>query len=262
MRLDDQVENRLATFNLKLPGVTIRHLLTHTSGIPNYSDIIGDRERASNLTAREVVATFAGKPLEFAPGEAQRRSTSNYFLLGLIIEQITGVRSADHLDRAVRTAGFRKTVYCDSRRVIKRRARGYVRSGTGIENAPHLESSVIVAAGALCSTAGDLAGWIRALVRGEVIPAEQVREMTTPLRIRGQLQEYGAGLEMDRLDDHPRIHHEGAVDGFIVEVAYYPQRDLSVAVLANVVPAGRQNRNADVLAVADALARAVLTAPR
>lgn len=261
LRLDDPVAIRLPTFSLQAKGVTIGHLLTHTSGIPNYSDMIGPRERAVDLTPREVVERFADKPLEFPPATMQRTSSSNYFLLGLIIEQVTKLTYREYIERELRAAGFHDTVYCDRRRLIERRARGYERGEQGFENARYIEMNASFAAGALCSTVSDLVNWSRALMKGGIIPIEQVREMTTPVRINDQVQAYGAGLELDQLDGHSRIHHEGAVDGFSGEVAHYPELDLTIAVLTNVVPT-RGNRAADVESVGSELARAVFKARR
>jgi CubicO group peptidase (beta-lactamase class C family) len=193
LSLDDRVPSRLPKISLKAQGVTIRHLLTQTSGIPNYSDMIGPRERAVDLTPKEVVSLFADKPLEFMPGTAQSRSSSNYFLLGLIIEQVTGMTYAEYVEHELRTAGFQRTVYCDSRPLIERRARGYERDVNGIRNAPHIEMVATFAAGALCSTAGDLVNWVSALMSGSIIPKGQVRQMTAPVQINGRVQPYAAG---------------------------------------------------------------------
>ena len=262
LKLDDSVTARLPMFALQAPGVTLRHLLTHTSDIPNYSDLIGPRDRAVDLTPQELVSRFANKPLEFVPGAAQRRSSSNYFLLELVIEQVTGMTCGEYLERELRAASLDHTVYCDSRRLVEHRARGYERDATGIRNAPHIEMNAAFAAGALCSTVGDLVNWARALLNGAFIPEHSVREMTTPVRIDGQLQPYGAGLDVDQLDGHRRIRHGGALDGFASELAHYPDLNLTIAVLTNVVPAGRQNRDVDVEFIAEALARAVFESHR
>jgi len=260
--LDDQVATRLPMLSLKAQGVTLRHLLTHTSGISNYSDLIGPRERAVDLTPRELVSLFADKPLDFVPGTAQRRSNSDYFLLGLVIEQVTGMTYGEYIERELRAAGFQHTIYCDSRRLIERRARGYERGVNGIRNAPHIEMGATFAAGALCSTVGDLVNWVPALMSGAIIQKDQVRQMTTPVRINGRVQPYAAGLDVDEFDGHSRIRHLGALDGFASEVTHYPDLDLTIAVLTNVVPSGRQNRNVDVEVVAEDLARAVFMAVR
>lgn len=262
LRLDDDVRRLLPTFALPPNGITLRHLLTHTAGIPNYSDMIGPRERAVELTPQEVVARFADKPLEFAPGDGQRSSSSNYFLLGLIIEQVVGKAYGEHIEREVREVGLRSTLYCDRRRIIERRARGYERGSNSVANAPHMEMTAAFAAGGLCSTVGDLVNWFDALLHGRVIPPDLVHEMTTPVRVAGRAQQYGAGLAVDQLDGHVRIHHLGAVDGFAGQVVHYPERALTIAVLTNVVPAGRAARAADVEETANELARVILSARR
>jgi len=262
LRLDDPVASLLPMLSLKAQGVTLRHLLNHTSGIPDYSGLIGPRDRAVELTPQELVALFANKPLEFVPGDAQRRSSSNHFLLGLVIERVTGMTYSEYIEHELRAAGLNDTVYCDSRRLIEHRARGYERAATGVVNAPHIEMNTSFSAGGLCSTAGDLADWARALMNGTIIPLDYIREMTTPMRIGGQVQAYAAGLDVDQLDGHRRFRHEGALDGFAGELAHYPDLDLTIAALANVVPAGRQNRQADVDAVSDEIARAVFNARR
>ena len=262
LNLDDLVASRLPKISLNVQDVTLRHLLTHTSGIPNYSDIIGPRERAVDLTPLELVSVFADKRLEFVPGTAQSRSSSNYFLLGLVIEQVTGMMYGEYLERELRTAGFQHTVYCDSRRLIDGRARGYERDVNVIRNAPHIEMGATFAAGALCSTVGDLVNWVPALMSGAIIPKDQVRQMTAPVRINGRVQPYAAGLDVDEFDGHGRIRHLGALDGFAANVVHYPDLDVTIAVLTNVVPAGRQNRDVDVEAIAEELARAVFKVHR
>ena len=132
----------------------------------------------------------------------------------------------------------------------------------GIRNAPHIEMGATFAAGALCSTVGDLVNWVSALMSGAIIPKDQVRQMTAPVRINGREQPYAAGLDVDEFDGHSRIRHLGALDGFAADVAHYPDLDLTIAVLTNVVPAGRQNRDVDVKVVAEDLARAVFKMAR
>ena len=132
----------------------------------------------------------------------------------------------------------------------------------GVENTQHMEMNSAFAAGGMCSTVGDLVSWLHTLMHGRVISQEQVREMTTPARVRGQAQQDGAGLAIDVLDGYTRIYRLGAINGFSGQLAHYPERDLTIAVLTNVVPAGRSDRAAAVTDTGNELARAVLNSLR
>ncbi|MGI8548398.1 MAG: serine hydrolase domain-containing protein [Gemmatimonadaceae bacterium] len=244
VHLDDSV----ATYLTRLPEpwrrVTVRQLLNHTSGIPNYTDI-GEswvRRWGEDMPPDTLVALTAHRPMDFAPGTRWKYDNTGYVLLGMLIEKVSGRPYAAYLDSTLfRPLGLTGTSYCYAAPIIPHRAQGYARSGHTYVNAPYLNMSQPFSAGALCSTVGDLARWNRALATGQVVTTASYRQMTTPEGAAAR-DHYGFGLVQDTLGGHAIIAHGGGINGFISYNAYLPDDSLSVTVLANAAPS-----NPDVL---------------
>jgi CubicO group peptidase (beta-lactamase class C family) len=239
--------------------VTVHHLLTHTSGIKSYTSL-GPRfwNEASrlDLTDSQMVALFRNEPFDFAPGERYLYNNSAYYLLGIVLEKASGRSYRRYLrERLLDPLGLRATSYCDERPIVPNRAQGYeVRDGE-LVNDDAISMNTPGAAGAMCSTVLDLLAWRRALFSHKVVNPESLQRMTTPATLNdGKATGYGYGLGTGVLDGHKTILHGGGINGFISQLAYYPDDDLSVVVLGNLgaAPSGR---------VAQLLARVVLGLP-
>lgn len=211
-------------------AITIEQLLTHTSGIPDYTTndwvIAGQRP----LTHAQVLARFATKPLEFTPGSKWSYSNANYYLLGMVIEKVTGETYGDAVKtRVLQPAGMTHSGPCDSPQL----AHGYAHAVGEIDAIP-FDNGPPFAAGALCSTALDLVTWQRALEHGKVItPASLEKMRTEKLLADGSPSGYGYGVFISDLAGHHRIEHAGGINGFVSELARYPADDLTIVVLAN-----------------------------
>ncbi|MEM8930214.1 MAG: serine hydrolase domain-containing protein [Acidobacteriota bacterium] len=250
LALQDPVSAHVPIFDQGPAPITLHQLLTHTSGLRNYSRFIGDRNRLP-LTREDVVAMFEDEDLDFRPGRDWAYSNSGYFLLGLAIEHVSGLTYGEYVEKALaKPAGLHDTLYCDNARLIEHRARGYVSRKGRFQNAKAIEMHAPFAAGALCSTVLDLVQWARALFGGSIVSPIRLREMTTPVEIRGRAREYGYGVVIDDLDGHRRFQHGGSISGFSAYLCHYPDSNLSIAVLAN-------TGGVDAEGLADELARAV-----
>lgn len=235
--LEGTVGDYLPEYEGPARGVTVHQLLTHTGGVANYTDMGARMARQSRLdvTHEEMVAMWAEEPLGFEPGSRWAYSNSGYYLLGMIIERVTGERYAEHLRRAVwEPLGLGETYYCGHREIIPHRAKSYgVRDGA-LFNAPPLSMNAPFAGGALCSTPGDLVRWTRALHAGRVVRPESFARMTTPVRLSdGSTHPYGYGLTLARLGDEVAVQHGGGINGFSANLAHYPAHDLTIAVIVN-----------------------------
>ena len=218
--------------------LTIRHLLTHTAGITNYTNF-PDFGRAAVLptTSAELVGKLTDKPLEFAPGDKFAYSNSGYYLLGLIIERASGKSYADFLQEAVFTPlAMTQTGYDNPSRILKNRAAGYARQAGAIVNAAYMDMTLPYAAGGLYSTTEDLLRWDQALYTGTLVSQKSLDEMFTPFK-----GGYGYGWSIDRRFDRAEISHGGGIYGFATEIARFPADRVTVIVLSNVetAPAGR-----------------------
>jgi D-alanyl-D-alanine carboxypeptidase len=235
--LDDTLQRFLPDFPSQGHRVTVQHLLTHTSGIRSYTSLGPAWQRIQRLDPPRdsLIALFANQPFDFSPGERYLYNNSGYYLLGVILERVTG-RPYDQLlqERLAGPLGLADTRYCFLRPIIPRRAQGYARTPSGFQNAEPLGMTQPFAAGGLCSTVLDLATWTRALFAGRVVRPATLRAMTTPTRLAdGTAVAYGFGLIVDSLAGHLRISHGGAINGFQSYLAHFPDDSLTVVVLAN-----------------------------
>jgi D-alanyl-D-alanine carboxypeptidase len=152
-------------------------------------------------------------------------------VLGMLIEKVTGQPYDRYLETALlRPNGLTGTRVCDPAAIVKHRAAGYELRDTTLVNAPWVDTRVPFAAGALCSTAGDLARWSRALATGRVVSPAAWTRMITP---EGAAERYGYGLIVMSLDGHRLVGHGGEIGGFRSTSAYLPDDSLAVTVLAN-----------------------------
>ena len=151
--------------------ITIRHVLSHTSGIPSFTGFPNYREIEKNdYTAEKIVALFRDKPLDFQPGEKWNYSNSGYLLLGYLIEKISGQSYADFVKQNIfDKLGMKDSGYDLNSTVIERRAAGYAPSAKGVVNAGYINMTVPHAAGALYSTTEDLLRWETGLFGGKVL---------------------------------------------------------------------------------------------
>ena len=171
--------------------VTIHNLLTHTSGIPNYTSILSVWEELTRDPYKplDFVKIFSGEKLEFEPGSKFRYSNSGYFLLGVVIEAITGLTYEEALrDRILKPLRMHDSGYDHHQTRLAKRAGAYQSTLDGYVNAGYLDMSVPYAAGALCSTVEDLYKWDQALYAEKVLPdkyRKRCSKGTSRCRTRG-----------------------------------------------------------------------------
>lgn len=238
LSLDDTIQRFLPDFPTQGNRVTVRHLLNHTSGIRSYTNLGPRWQRVMrlDLAPDSLVALFASEPFDFKPGEAYRYNNSGYFLLGMIVEKLSGKRYGQYLqDEFFTPLGLRNTVYCDQAPIIKRRAQGYTpRPGGPFVNAEPLSMTQPYAAGSLCSTVNDLVSWTLALSSGKVVSPASYALMTTPGTLNdGKPITYGFGLGMGTLRGHRQVSHNGGINGFVSEVHHYTDDSVVTVVLTN-----------------------------
>lgn len=236
--------------------VTVHHLLTHTSGIPSYTSLLEFPDLMRDpYTPDSFLTVFSGLPLEFEPGSAWTYSNSGYFLLGALIEAVTGHPYDEMLrERLLAPLGLADTGYDHYGEIIDRRAAGYTRTGGGYERAAYLDTSLPYAGGMMYSTVRDLHAWNRALYAGAVFqnPATLMK-MLTPYE-----NDYGYGVGVGEVEVGERtvaaIRHSGGINGFSSQLWYLPDEDYTIVVLDNTA--------ADTRSVTDAVARVLYGQPQ
>jgi CubicO group peptidase (beta-lactamase class C family) len=214
--------------------VTLRQLLTHTSGIPDYLDQSG---YPPNATAAQQVAVIAKKPLEFLPGTRFEYSNSNYVILGIIVEKLTHRTLFDVWRRwFFQPLGMRDSTAGELPWTLSNGATGYTYKRGSFVAIPQTVAQYGYGDGGVDSSAYDLNVWDQALIAGRVVDEASLRAMTTPPQAAdGEPQPggYGFALEIGTLFGHREWQHGGDNEGFHTGNAVFPDDRFSVAIVSN-----------------------------
>ncbi|MGZ5247077.1 MAG: serine hydrolase [Flavitalea sp.] len=235
LSLQDEITRFIPEYPTGDHKFTIEHLLTHTSGIADYS-ALGDTLRSrGDLTPVQMIDIFKNLPMRFAPGTKWEYSNSGYFLLGYIIEKITGKTYAQYLNENIfKPLGMTGSQYASDTRLIMKRATGYTAGENGYENAPYLSMTHPYAAGSIQSTVGDLFKWQQAVVSYKLVKKETVDRAFTKYRLAdGNETLYGYGWRVGNVYASTSLWHGGLISGFRSMAIYLPQQDVFVAILSN-----------------------------
>ena len=239
--LTDDVSKYLPEVPLGRP-ITIAQLLDMTSGLKNYTGIsqaFSDDTFRLELKTSRMAEIIKEQKADFAPGTNWSYSNSGYYLAGMIIEKLSGLSYPEYLRKNIfEPNGLTSTTYCDESAIMPRRARGYRPGQPGeLLNANYISMTVPYAAGAICSTALDLARYQRALVEGKIVSRASYARMSTPSVLKdGWRTGYGLGLVNDVIQGKRMVGHGGQIDGFWTVLFYYPVEDVTVVLLSNVNP--------------------------
>lgn len=243
--LDADMTEYLPDYDTKGHAVSLRRLLDHTSGIKGYTEMPVFGEIAVRRFSRDTLVTLvSAEPFEFEPGTAQIYNNSAFFLLGLIIEEVSGQDYDDFVQEHLFAAlGMDDSYYCSSNAIRENRAHGYDAQPDGLVRKGYLEHIWPYAAGSLCSTVGDLIAWNEALHGGDVLSAESYEALITPMPLEdGTPIRYAMGLGVGDRGGRRIISHGGGINGFLSDGRYYPDDELIIVVLQN--STGRQGPGA------------------
>jgi CubicO group peptidase (beta-lactamase class C family) len=234
--LHDTITKFITDYPNKGHTITIENLLTHTSGIKSYTS---DPEFTTYMRIDkkpvEVINLFKDKPLEFDPGTQWSYSNSGYFLLGYIIEKISGKTYGQYLDdNFFKPLGMTNSYFGSDSRIIMNRAAGYQKGDTGMVNASIISMTIPYSAGSILSTVEDLYKWNQALHSYRLVKKETLARAFTEYHLAdGKGTGYGYGWFLRKLQGSPTIEHGGGINGFLTSGVYLPDEDVFVAVLSN-----------------------------
>ncbi len=215
--------------------ITLHHLLTHSSGIPNE-----DVEDNKRHTPDDLLDVFKHLDLEFTPGDRFNYSNSGYVLLGYIIEKVTEKRYEDVLQEKIFTPlNMVNSGYDHNHEVIEHRASGYRKFWNGFRNTNYIHMSVPYSAGALYSTVEDLYLWDRALYSDQLLPKIYLNKLFEGYIKEGVDTYYGYGWDIGRLyvgnttDYVQSIRHDGVINGFTSFIVRIPSTQSLIVLLNN-----------------------------
>jgi CubicO group peptidase (beta-lactamase class C family) len=242
--------------------ITIRQILSHTSGYPDYAPqdyIIPEWEKA--VSADALLDRWARKDLEFEPGTKWQYSNTNFVIAGLIVEKAAGMPLVDLLTaRVFKPLGMTSVTNTDRQQLGDHDAQGYFRRALGpLHPAPHEGPGWMYAAGELAMTAEDLAKWDAAVIGRAILLPESYRELETEVLLKnGAGTRYALGIGVGLTQGHRELSHGGEVSGFVASNLVWPDDKLAVAVLTNQDASGAAGQIAT--KVRDALVRATTPA--
>lgn len=230
LNVQDSVCKYVAECPAAWQPVTIHHLLTMSSGVPNFTDFpdwLQTRAVASNFA--ETIARFKDKPLDFQPGEKYNYSNSGYVLLASIIEKLSGKTYEGFLrENIFAPLGMTNTGFDDNKIVIKNRAIGYAREGIRLVRAPYLSTSIVKGAGGLYSTVDDLFLWDQALYAEKLLSKKSLDAMFTIYS-----GDFSYGWHNDKHFNRRRAFYAGVQIGFKPSIDRYLDDKVTVILLTN-----------------------------
>ena len=236
--LDDEITKFLPDYPVRGKRITVDHLLTHSSGIRSYTDLLVEPSTlALDKSLAAIIDDFRNEALFFEPGDAIRYSNSNYILLGAIIEKVSGERYADFMAKRVfEPLGMKSTAYEGEERNGTRRVEGYERGlAQPYQVAKPISMSQPHAAGALVSTIDDLARWGQAIDRKAFLGAASWKQAFRPFVLNdGRVTHACRGWFVERIAfGREAYYHAGGINGFASFVYWVPEERVFVVVLLN-----------------------------
>jgi D-alanyl-D-alanine carboxypeptidase len=254
--LDDPLGQYLDDIPTHWKPVTLRQLLTHTSGVPDYEAVMGYDSYRNLMKPQDVYAYVAAKPLDFAPGSKWNYSNTGYFLLTQVIEKLGGEPYATFVSRNVLApAGMTHTRDSSPTDLIQNRAAGYEFTDK-LRNRDAIQPSATGGAGMLVATAGDMLRWSQFVARRALLKAASWDQIVTEAKLSdGTGTGYGFGWFTNPMHGHRSLNHSGGTAGFTANLLLLPDDALTIVVLAN---SGSANPNS----ITDHIARDLVPALR
>ncbi len=232
LSLEDKLTNYFPDFP-KGDSIRLHHLLTHTSGIFDYMSLIDEEDSAivcHPVPKQRVLDLLWNKPLAFSPGKQYSYSNSGYFLLGMIIEKITGKPYEQVIrELIIKPLGMTHSGFDFINLPAQSRAFGYdTLTANYYSPYPHFDSTVAYSAGAMYSTAADLYKWGQAVAKHQLLSTDSWKQAFTP-----KLNNYGYGWMIGSYLNKQYVGHDGGYPGFMSIFVYYPDEDITIILLKN-----------------------------
>lgn len=235
--LEDSLQKFVPDFPSHGQRINIENLLTHTSGIKDYMQIEHANQYMErwDFTPKQLIDHFKNHPLEFEPGTRYSYSNSGYYLLGYIVERVSGKSYQSYVkDNILTPLGMSETYFDTDNNIIPRRVKGYRKDNGKLKNADYWSPTIAYAAGGLLSTTGDLLKWFNGILAHKIIIKETLDKAFTPYKLRdGSQVNYGYGWYIENTGKVRSIEHAGKMNGFLTNQIYYPEQNVFIAALFN-----------------------------
>jgi CubicO group peptidase (beta-lactamase class C family) len=233
LSVDDNISKYLSDTPEAWKNITIRHLLTHTSGIKSYTGLDGF-QLWRHVTQAQFIQAIGAQPMEFQSGQSWKYCNTGFNLLGYIIENVSGMNYWDFMSRRIfQPLGMLVTTNRLPSLIIPRRAAGYEQTNQVWINRDY-DLTDVFSAGAIVTTVGDLAKWNASLDGEGLLKTASKEQMWSPVRLNnGKTRNYGFGWSLGEVEGHKNIGHSGSTSGFSASIQRFPNDKLAVIILTN-----------------------------
>ena len=234
--LNADITKYLTDFSTPGKTVTVEQLLNHTSGIKSYTSLPeAMSKKGLYISPADMMKIIHSQPSDFAPNDQWLYNNSGYFLLGMIIEKVSGVTYGEYVAKNLFKPAGMKSSFTDDSNLPANTTKGYVKSNaTEFKAADYIHPSIPYSAGAIFSTVDDLWKWNQAIFSHKLVKKESLEKAWTPTKLNsGKLVGYGYAWSLGRLADDKVIGHGGAIDGYLTMEIYVPDQKIYVCILSN-----------------------------
>lgn len=236
LRLEDRIARYYTNAPAAWSNVTVRHLLNHTSGIKSYTSLPNFfRTLRKDYETDELIGLVTDRPLDFEPGEKWEYNNTGYYLLGLIVENVSGKSYAEFLASCIfKPLGMATARVNHQFEIIPDRATGYDNRSNSLWRSEFVSPTQPFSAGALVGSVLDLAQWDAALYTDKLLPTSVHEEMWTPTKLNdGKPAPYGYGWQTGEIRGHRFVAHGGGIHGFTTYILRLLADQITVVVLLN-----------------------------
>lgn len=237
LNLQDPLTKYIPDYPAPGDKVTIEHLLTHTSGIPSYTDmpVFDGAFMRKDMSPEELINVFKKEPFDFEPGTKWNYNNSGYVLLGYIIEKVSGKSYGDFIEQEIfKPLGMKNSLYGSNTRIIANKAQGYGAGDKGYQHDAYLSMTLPYSAGSLMGTVEDLAIWNKSIHEGKLVKKETLQKAFVDYRLlNGRQTHYGFGWGIGEMNNEVVYEHSGGINGYLTNALYIPSKDLFIAVFSN-----------------------------
>lgn len=231
LKVEDSIKKYFPEYAEINSDIKIYHLLTHTSGIFNYSSLPNSHETFQRLNHKkdDLIKMFLNMPLEFEPGTQWKYCNTGYYLLGMLIERLSGKTYAEFLNENIfLPLGMLNTGVDNGKKLVSNMASGYYLNDDELIHCNYINMDLMLSSGGMYSTVVDLLMWDQALNNGKILSSTSIEKMNTQYK-----NNYGYGVSININGNRRVIHHNGSCEGFLSEIHRYVDDDFAVVVLSN-----------------------------
>lgn len=234
--LKADITKYLTDFSTPGKTVTVEQLLNHTSGIKSYTSLPDAMSKKGlYISPADMMKIIQTQPSDFAPNDQWLYNNSGYFLLGMIIEKVSGMTYGEYVQKNLLKPAGMKSTFTDDSNLPTNVAKGYMKSGaTEFKAADYIHPSIPYSAGAIFSTVDDLWKWNQAVFNYKLVKKESLEKAWTPTKLNsGKLVGYGYAWQFGWMGNAKAIGHGGAIDGYLTMELYVPDQKIYVCILSN-----------------------------